>query len=136
MKNALGFLIVLIGFFVLFSNNITSLFSGHRIIPDQHLDEQQRMQNQQRLFEEEHQRIFNEMQNQQAIDFWALDETIKTGTPVDEGGYMHGYGFNPSDTMAEDANKEQEQLQTQLDQQINDINNANNSNNFGNGMGF
>jgi hypothetical protein len=53
------------------------------------------MQNQQqRLFEEEQQRNFNEIQNQQMFDDynrWAMEETIKAGTPFDEGGYMQGY---------------------------------------------
>ena len=138
MKNVIGILIVLVGFLVLFSGNIASLISGQRITVDEYLDEQQRMRNQQRLFEEEQQRLFNEMQNQQMIDDFnqrMMEEATKSVTPFDEGGYVQGYGFNPSDTMAEDDNnifQEQEQQQ----QQINDINNANNFNNFGNGMGF
>lgn len=38
---------------------------------------------------------------------WAMEETRKAGTPFDMGGYMQGDGFNPSDTMVADAQREQ-----------------------------
>lgn len=52
---------------------------------------------------------FNHMQ--QEIDRqhseWAMEECRKTGTPFDMGGYMQGDGFNPSDTAAADAMRDQ-----------------------------
>lgn len=130
MKNLLGILIVFIGFLIIFSDNITSLISGH-------LHEQQSIQNQQRSFEEQ-QRMFEEdMQNQQRLleeqqrlfDQWAMEEANKSVTPFDHGGYVKGYGFNPSDTAAQDMHQQQMQdFNNFLDQQ--------NFNNFGSGMGF
>lgn len=46
-----------------------------------------------------------EMQRQQ--NEWAAEEARKAVTPFDHGGYMQGDGFNPSDTMAADAQREQ-----------------------------
>jgi|GEM_PF-2453344 len=47
---------------------------------------------------------------------WAMEEARKSVTPFDIGGYVQGDGFNPSDTMAADAQREQ------MDQ-MNDMNN-------------
>lgn len=176
MKNLLGILIVFIGFLIIFSDNITSLISGHlheqQSIQNQQrsFEEQQRMfeedmQNQQRFFDD-HQRIFDDqqrlfdtqnkdiqdqqrlleeqqrladenMQNQQRLleeqqrlfDQWAMEEANKSVTPFDHGGYVKGYGFNPSDTAAQDMHQQQMQdFNNFLDQQ--------NFNNFGSGMGF
>lgn len=33
----------------------------------------------------------------------AMDEAMRSVTPFDHGGYVQGYGFNPSDTMAQDS---------------------------------
>ena len=38
---------------------------------------------------------------------WAMEEGRKSVTPFDMGGYLRGDGFNPSDTMAADAQREQ-----------------------------
>ena len=46
-----------------------------------------------------------EMQRQQ--NEWAMEEARKSVTPFDMGGYVQGDGFNPSDTMAADAQREQ-----------------------------
>jgi hypothetical protein len=151
LKYVIGTLVVLVGFLVLFSDNIAYLINDQQRTVDkplqQGIEEQQKilyeMQNQQRLFEEflaandieEQQRIFNEIQNQQLVDNfnqWIMEEATKSVTPFDEGGYVQGYGFNPSDTMAEDAHR-MTQEQQMLQQQMNDMNNFNN---FGNGMGF
>jgi len=169
LKNLLGILIVFIGFLIIFSDNITSLISGHlheqQSIQNQQrsFEEQQRMfeedmQNQQRLFDdrqrlfdtqnqdmqdqqrllEEQQRLVDEnMQNQQRLleeqqrlfDQWTMEEANKSVTPFDHGGYVQGYGFNPSDTAAQDMHQQQMQdFNNFLDQQ--------NFNNFGSGMGF
>ena len=56
---------------------------------------------------------FNRQMNQQMIDEMnrhAMEESIKSVTPFDHGGYVQGPGFNPSDTAA---------------QQMNDMNNMN-----------
>ena len=50
---------------------------------------------------------------------WAAEEARKAVTPFDHGGYVQGDGFNPSDTMAADAQREQMN-------QMNDMNNMNN----------
>lgn len=50
---------------------------------------------------------------------WAMEEACKSVTPFDMGGYVQGDGFNPSDTMATDAQREQMN-------QMNDMNNMNN----------
>ena len=50
---------------------------------------------------------------------WAAEEARKAVTPFDHGGYLQGDGFNPSDTMAADAQREQMN-------QMNDMNNMNN----------
>ena len=55
---------------------------------------------------------------QQQMELTA-QEAMKAGTPFDMGGYMHGEGFNPSDTMAADAMHQ------------NDFNNMNDMNNMG-----
>ncbi len=44
----------------------------------------------------------------------AMEEARKAVTPFDHGGYVQGDGFNPSDTMAADA-------QRQAEQQMNDM---------------
>lgn len=151
MKYVIGTLVVLVGFLVLFSDNIAYLNNDQQRTVDkplqQGIEEQQKilneMQNQQRLFEEflatndieEQQRIFNEIQNQQLVDNfnkWMMEEAIKSVTPFDAGGYVQGHGFNPSDTMAEDTHRMMQEQQM-LQQQTNDMDNFNNS---GNGMGF
>lgn len=38
---------------------------------------------------------------------WAMEESRKAVTPFDMGGYVQGDGFNPSDTMVADAQREQ-----------------------------
>ena len=47
---------------------------------------------------------------------WAMEESRKSVTPFDMGGYLRGDGFNPSDTMAADAFRDQ----------MNQMNNMNN----------
>ena len=71
------------------------------------------------------------MMNQQInnqFDNHAMEESRKAVTPFDHGGYVQGDGFNPSDTMAADAQR----------QMTNDMNNMNNLNDMGNmgGMGM
>lgn len=48
-----------------------------------------------------------------------MEEGRKSVTPFDMGGYLRGDGFNPSDTMAADMQREQMN-------QMNDMNNMNN----------
>lgn len=50
---------------------------------------------------------------------WAMEEARKSVTPFDHGGYVQGDGFNPSDTMAADAQR-----------QMDNMNNMNNMNMF------
>lgn len=51
------------------------------------------------------QRQMEEIQRQQ--DAWAMEESRRAVTPFDLGGYVQGDGFNPSDTMAADAQRQQ-----------------------------
>jgi hypothetical protein len=55
--------------------------------------------------------LFQQQQAQQAIheqfNQWAMHEATKSVTPVDCGGYVQGYGFNPSDTMLRDMDTHQ-----------------------------
>ena len=37
---------------------------------------------------------------------WSMEESKKAVTPFDHGGYVQGDGFNPSDTMAADAQRQ------------------------------
>lgn len=60
---------------------------------------------------------------------WAMEEARKAATPFDHGGYVQGDGFNPSDTMAADAQRQQQA------EQMNHMNDMNNMNNMG-GMGM
>lgn len=50
----------------------------------------------------------NDMQDQQFQEFtnWAMDESMKSVTAFDHGGYVQGAGFNPSDTMAHQMNQD------------------------------
>ena len=57
---------------------------------------------------EEMQRQMEEMQRQQ--NEWAAEEARKAVTPFDHGGYMQGDGFNPSDTMAADAQRQMDNM--------------------------
>ena len=50
----------------------------------------------------------DEMQRQQ--NEWAAEEARKAVTPFDHGGYMQGDGFNPSDTMAADAQRQMDNM--------------------------
>lgn len=65
--------------------------------------------------QEEMNRQFNEQ---------AMEESRKAVTPFDHGGYVQGDGFNPSDTMAADAQRQMENM-NQMNQ-MNDMNNMNN----------
>ncbi len=60
----------------------------------------------------------NNMQDEMNRQFndWSMEESRKAVTPFDHGGYVQGDGFNPSDTMAADAQREQ----------LNQMNNMNN----------
>lgn len=57
---------------------------------------QQHQQMNQQIIEQHHQQM-----NQHAIQH-AMDESIKSATPFDFGGYVQGAGLNPSDTAAHD----------------------------------
>ena len=57
---------------------------------------------------EDTQRQMEEMQCQQ--NEWAEEEVRKAATPFDHGGYMQGDGFNPSDTMAADAQRQMDNM--------------------------
>ena len=46
----------------------------------------------------QHMQMNNDMAMQQA-----MNEAMRSVTPFDHGGYVQGYGFNPSDTMAQDS---------------------------------
>ena len=59
----------------------------------------------QNLSDEALQRDMEEMQRLQ--NEWAMQEAIKSVTPFDMGGYVQGDGFNPSDTMAADFQRDQ-----------------------------
>ena len=41
---------------------------------------------------------------------FAMEEARKSVTPFDHGGYVQGDGFNPSDTMAADAQRQMDNL--------------------------
>lgn len=43
---------------------------------------------------------------------WAMREGMRSVTPFDCGGYVQGSGFNPSDTMAHEAQQQQMILQS------------------------
>lgn len=60
----------------------------------------------------------NNMQDEMNRQFndWSIEESKKAVTPFDHGGYVQGDGFNPSDTMAADTQREQ----------LNQMNNMNN----------
>ncbi len=60
----------------------------------------------------------NNMQDEMNRQFndWSMEESRKAVTPFDHGGYVQGDGFNPSDTIAADAQREQ----------LNQMNNMNN----------
>lgn len=68
----------------------------------------------------------NHMQDEMDRQFneWSMEESRKAVTPFDHGGYMRGEGFNPSDTMAAEANR-----------QMDSMNHMNDFNNMG-GMGM
>lgn len=51
--------------------------------------------------------IFMQEEMQRQNDEWAMEESRKAVTPFDMGGYVQGDGFNPSDTMAADMQREQ-----------------------------
>lgn len=65
-------------------------------------------------FDFSNQQFMMDEMNRQQME-WAMEECRKAGTPFDQGGYMQGYGFNPSDTMAAD-------MQHQMDS-MNNMNN-------------
>lgn len=46
----------------------------------------------------QHMQMNNDLAMQQA-----MNEAMRSVTPFDHGGYVQGYGFNPSDTMAQDS---------------------------------
>lgn len=68
---------------------------------------QRQMEEMQRQMEDS-QRQMEEMQRQQ--NEWATEEARKAVTPFDHGGYMQGDGFNPSDTMAADAQRQMDNM--------------------------
>lgn len=57
---------------------------------------------------EEIQRQMEEMQRQQSE--WTAEEARRATTPFDHGGYVQGDGFNPSDTMAADAQRQMDNM--------------------------
>ncbi|MCY6369515.1 hypothetical protein [Clostridium ganghwense] len=74
----------------------------------------------QNFIQNNNQQIQHEMVEQ--FNRWATEEAIKSVTPFDMGGYVQGSGFNPSDTMQQEAidqmNQMQQQMQTeQMNQQ-------------------
>lgn len=74
-------------------------------------NEQQAQWNQMNFWQQEQNRQFME---------WSMNEARKAVTPFDHGGYVMGDGFNPSDTMAADMDRQA--------QEMNNINNMNNMN--------
>jgi hypothetical protein len=62
----------------------------------------------------------NEMFNQQALES-TMDESKKIVTAFDHGGYVMGAGFNPSDTMREEAFDDM----NHMNDMSNDMNNMN-----------
>lgn len=76
----------------------------------------------------------NQIQFQQHMDEFnrfAMDESFKIITPFDHGGYVMGAGFNPSDTMAFEA---QQQMEHNSFNQMNDMGSSFDS--FNNNNGF
>ena len=62
--------------------------------------------NQQNLNQMEIERLQQELDQQmlnQEANRLAMEESMRAVTPFDMGGYVQGYGLNPSDTMAGDA---------------------------------
>lgn len=47
--------------------------------------------------------------NRQFMEF-SMNEAMKAVTPFDHGGYVQGYGFNPSDTMAGDMQRQMDSM--------------------------
>lgn len=66
----------------------------------------------QRFIENNNQQIQEEMIRQ--FNEWAMNEAIKSVTPFDMGGYVQGAGFNPSDTMQQEAIEQMNQMQQQM----------------------
>lgn len=60
---------------------------------------------------------FMQEETNRQFDEQAMEESRKAVTPFDHGGYVQGDGFNPSDTMAADAQR-----------QMDNMNNMNNMN--------
>ncbi len=53
--------------------------------------------------------FMQEEMNRQFLE-QSMEEARKAATPFDHGGYMQGDGFNPSDTMAADAQRQMDSM--------------------------
>ena len=71
------------------------------------------MEQQNRFMQESSDFTMEESRRAMEESRWAMEESLKSVTPFDFGGYVQGDGFNPSDTMAADAQR----------QEMNDMNN-------------
>lgn len=82
--------------------------------------------------------LFNDIVQMNTINEfnqWAMNESMKAVTPFDMGGYMMGDGFNPSDTMMADMDRQMQEMDN-MNRQMEETNRMNDMNNFGGGFGF
>lgn len=85
-----------------------------------------------------------DQQNFQEQLSFCMNESMKTITPIDFGGYVGGVGFNPSDTMAfnsmEQMNQQMQQMQqmqesmNSMSQDMHNMNQMNDMNHMNNNM--
>ena len=77
------------------SDNTYAMNHNFDIMNEQHLQMHMQAHNDALM---QHMQMNNDMAMQQA-----MNEAMRSVTPFDHGGYVQGYGFNPSDTMAQDS---------------------------------
>lgn len=103
-----------------FARRMSESFNNHSF---QHNDMHQQMMDHQNFMDQENQRQ-------------VIDESWKSVTPFDYGGYIQGIGFNPSDTMAFEAMEQMNDMMQQMDMmnqmdhmnQMNDMHNHHHNN--------
>ena len=88
--------------------NPNNAFNQSRQVHDQMMqqqmhDQMMQQQMQQQMHDQMMQQQMNDQFNQQMMQ-QTMDESWKSVTPFDHGGYVQGDGFNPSDTMASQMN--------------------------------
>lgn len=77
------------------SDNTYAMNHNFDIMNEQHLQMHMQAHNDALM---QHMQMNNDIAMQQA-----MNEAMRSVTPFDHGGYVQGYGFNPSDTMAQDS---------------------------------